>query len=60
MQTEPMVDAALAGLDLGEFVTVPALADMKNWDAFEQARQTLIPIAGGSVPAKRYRNVSAA
>jgi uncharacterized protein len=60
MQTEPMVDAALAGLDLGEFVTIPALADMKNWDAFEQARQTLIPIAGGSVPAKRYRSVEAA
>jgi uncharacterized protein len=60
MQTEPMVDAALAGLDLGEFVTVPALADMKSWDAFEQARQTLIPILGGSVPAKRYRNNAAA
>ncbi len=60
MQTEPMVDAALAGLDLGEFVTVPALADMKSWDAFEQARQTLIPILGGSVPAKRYRNSAAA
>lgn len=60
MQTEPMVDAALAGLDLGEFVTVPALADMKNWDAFEQARQTLIPILGGSMPAKRYWNSAAA
>jgi uncharacterized protein len=56
MQTEPMVDAALAGLDLGEFVTVPALADIKKWDAFEQARQTLIPILGGSVPAERYRS----
>jgi short-subunit dehydrogenase len=58
MQTEPMVDAALAGLDLGEFVTVPALADTKNWDAFEQARQTLIPILGGSAPAERYRTVA--
>jgi uncharacterized protein len=60
MQTEPMVDAALAGLDLGEFVTIPALPDPKNWDTFEQARQTLIPVLGGSVPAKRYLNKVAA
>jgi short-subunit dehydrogenase len=60
MQTEPMVDAALAGLDLGEFVTIPALPDTRNWEAFEQARQSLIPVLGGSVPAKRYLNKEAA
>jgi uncharacterized protein len=60
MQTEPMVDAALAGLDLGEFVTIPALADSKSWDAYEQARQALVPTLGGSVPAKRYLDKAAA
>jgi short-subunit dehydrogenase len=59
MQTEPMVDAALAGLDLGEFVTIPALADIQKWHAYETARQALIPIIGGSAPAARYRTAGA-
>ena len=59
MQTEPMVDAALAGLDLGEFVTVPALADIQEWNAYETARQALIPIIGGSTAANRYRTGAA-
>lgn len=59
MQTEAMVDAALAGLDLGEFVTVPALADIQQWHAFEQGRQALIPLLSGSKPAERYRTSTA-
>ncbi len=55
MQTEHMVDAALAGFELGEFVTVPALADDRQWETYEKQRQALIPVLGGSEPAPRYR-----
>jgi len=54
MSAEDMVDAALAGLDKGEFVTIPALADIGQWDAFEHARQALSPNLSRSAPATRY------
>ena len=54
MSVEDMVDAALSGLDKGEFVTIPALADIGQWDAFEQARQALSPNLSRSAPATRY------
>ena len=34
MTPEDVVDAALAGLDAGESVTIPSLPDMAAWDAF--------------------------
>jgi short-subunit dehydrogenase len=55
MPVGEMVDAALAGLDLGEFATVPSLPDMADWDAFEAARQRLIPNLSRAHPAARYR-----
>jgi short-subunit dehydrogenase len=55
MPVGEMVDAALAGLDLGEFATIPSLPDMADWDAFEAARQRLIPNLSGAHPAARYR-----
>jgi hypothetical protein len=33
MSVDDMVDTALAGLDAGEFVTVPPLPDATMWDA---------------------------
>ena len=42
MSAEDMVDAALAGLDQGEFVTIPALKDAGQWQAFEAARQAMM------------------
>jgi short-subunit dehydrogenase len=54
MPAEDMVDAALAGLDLGELVTLPALPDQADWNAFEQARQTLVPNLSRTAPAARY------
>ncbi|WP_152223247.1 SDR family oxidoreductase [Pseudomonas sp. SCB32] len=54
MNAEDMVDAALAGLDLGEFVTIPALPDIADLDAYEAARQKLLPNLSSSVPATRY------
>lgn len=55
MPAEEMVDAALAGLDQGEFVTVPALPDAADWNAFESARQALFPNLSRTAAAGRYR-----
>jgi len=55
MSAEQMVDAALAGLALGELVTIPSLPDIADWQAFEQARQSLKPNLSLQVPAARYR-----
>lgn len=54
MRAEDMVDAALAGLDLGETVTIPALADIALLDRFEAARAALGPHLSGTTPAARY------
>jgi len=54
MSGEDLVDAALAGFDQGEFVTVPSLPNKADWDAFEAARQTLGPNLSHSRPAQRY------
>ena len=43
MSADDMVDAALAGLDLGELVTIPSLPDAADWDAYEAARRALGP-----------------
>ena len=58
MPADQMVDAALAGLDQGEFVTIPALPDASDWDAYEAARQKLMPNLSLSTPAARYRRVA--
>ena len=55
MSAEDMVDAALAGLAQGEFVTIPALPDMADWETFEAARRALAPNLSRSEPAARYR-----
>jgi short-subunit dehydrogenase len=55
MRPDEMVDAALAGLDQGELITVPSLPDAADWQAYEAARQKLIPNLSRSVPAPRYR-----
>jgi uncharacterized protein len=54
MSGEDLVDAALAGLDLGEVVTVPSLPDIADWNAFEAARQALRPRLSLAKPAQRY------
>ena len=55
MSAEEMVDAALAGLDAGEIVTIPALQDGGEWLAYEAARRAMAQPLGGSAPAPRYR-----
>jgi hypothetical protein len=54
MNADEMVDAALAGFDQGEFITIPSLPDVADWEAYEAARQKLIPLSL-STPAARYR-----
>jgi short-subunit dehydrogenase len=54
MSAEDMVDASLSGLDQGEFVTIPALPDLKQWQSFEAARQALLPNLSRAKPADRY------
>lgn len=55
MSTEELVDSALAGLDIGEFVTIPTLPDTHVWERYEEARQHLIPYLRSAHPAERYR-----
>jgi short-subunit dehydrogenase len=60
MRADEMVDAALAGLDQGELFTIPSLPDAADWQAYEAARQKLIPNLSRSAPAARYRARAAA
>jgi uncharacterized protein len=54
MSAEDMVDAALAGLDQGEIVTIPSLPDQAEWDRFETARRAMSARLSSAVPAHRY------
>jgi len=55
MSAEDMVDAALAGLAMGEVVTIPALPDLADWNALESARDALKPGLSRTSPAARYK-----
>ncbi|MFC8201660.1 SDR family NAD(P)-dependent oxidoreductase [Streptomyces sp. NPDC057298] len=55
MNVDDAVDAALAGLDAGEPVTILSLPDISDWESFEKSRQTLVPNLSLRVPADRYR-----
>jgi uncharacterized protein len=54
MSAEDMVDAALAGLDQGEIVTIPSLPDKGEWDRFDAARREMSDRLSSAVPAARY------
>ena len=54
MGVDEMVDAALAGLDQGEAVTIPSLPDYADWEAFTQARLRLLPNLSRNHAASRY------
>jgi short-subunit dehydrogenase len=58
MKADDLVDAALAGFDQGELVTIPSLPDIADWNAYEAARQKMIPNLSLSSPALRYGAVS--
>ncbi|MFN4117929.1 SDR family NAD(P)-dependent oxidoreductase [Acidovorax sp.] len=54
MEVDAMVDAALAGLDQGEAVTIPSLEAVHEWNALEDARRALGPYLSLRQPATRY------
>jgi hypothetical protein len=58
MATEELVDAALVSFDQREAVTIPSLPDAEQWDAFEAARQAMLPNLMRSHAAARYRAVA--
>lgn len=55
MEVDEMVDAALAGLDQGEEVTIPALPDVGEWQAATAARLKMAPRLSLQHAAARYR-----
>jgi short-subunit dehydrogenase len=54
MDAEVMVDAALAGLDLGEAVTMPSVEDMSLLSDYDAARMRLLGASQTGKPASRY------
>jgi short-subunit dehydrogenase len=54
MEVGDAVDAALAGLDNGETVTILSLPDIADWDAYVAARDALVPNLSLPTPAPRY------
>ena len=54
MAVDDLVDAALLGLDRGETVTIPPLADEEQYLAYEQARQAMGPNLSRRDVAPRY------
>lgn len=54
MTSEDLVDAALAGLDQGEMVTIPPVEDLQLWDNWEAARLALFSASRNGKPASRY------
>jgi short-subunit dehydrogenase len=60
MEVNDLVDAALVGLDQGETVTIPPLADEAQWTAYNNARLALGPNLSSKEVAPRYRRALAA
>jgi short-subunit dehydrogenase len=54
MSAADLVDAALAGFDSGEVVTIPPLADKADWDRYENARRAMFGKLSNALPAPRY------
>jgi short-subunit dehydrogenase len=54
MSADDMVDAALAGLDLGESVTIPSLPNVAEWERYEAARRDMSGRLSSAIPAPRY------
>lgn len=55
MRAEDLVDAALVGFDRAELITMPSLQDAALWEAYEAARQAMLPHLSTRQAAARYR-----
>ena len=58
MDVYALVDAALAGLDAGELVTIPSLASPALYDSWTEHRAALGPHLSLAQPAPRYRTAA--
>jgi short-subunit dehydrogenase len=54
MSADDLVDAALAGLDLDEIVTIPSLPNQAEWDRYEEARRVMSGKISSAIAAPRY------
>jgi uncharacterized protein len=54
MEVGELVDASLAGLEMGEVVTIPSLPDDNDWNEYEAARMKMVPNLSRNHAAKRY------
>ena len=59
MEVDELVDAALAGFDGREKVTIPSLPNADQWTVFDAARTAMIPNFNQVHAAARYRHVAA-
>ena len=54
MSAADLVDAALAGLDQGELVTIPGLQDVTEWTRWEEDRRAISAKFNNAKPSARY------
>lgn len=55
MSVDELVDAAMIGFDRREAVTIPPLPDEEQWQAFQAARQAMLPNIRQEHAAPRYQ-----
>ena len=55
MEVDQLVDAALAGFDRRELVTIPPLQHAAHWDDLERTRQALLADINQANVAERYK-----
>ena len=55
MEVADLVDAALAGFDQGELVTIPSLPNPADFDAYNASRLKLAPNLSRRYPADRFK-----
>jgi short-subunit dehydrogenase len=58
MDVDELVDAALVAFDRREAVTIPPLPEQDQWQAFESARQAMLPNLSQVHAAARYRTAA--
>jgi short-subunit dehydrogenase len=58
MDVGELVDAALVGFDRREAVTIPPLPDAEQWNAYQAARQAMLPNMSQDHAAARYRTAA--
>lgn len=58
MEVDELVDAALAGFDRREAVTIPPLPDATQWTDFEAARKVMFPNFSQAPGDARYRKAA--